>query len=71
MRGTAPNQQLQAGITIIMWEEMQLRELHVKALSFMQPAASLPCRWGCCEAEARELHLLSGRKVSGGVCSDH
>lgn len=30
IRGAAPNQQLQAGIIVIMWEEMQLRELDFK-----------------------------------------
>lgn len=34
IRGAAPNQQPQAGITVIMWEEMQRREFHFKAPSF-------------------------------------
>lgn len=46
MRGAAPNQQLQAGITVIMWEEMQLRELHLKTLSFKSCSQVPPCHAG-------------------------
>lgn len=66
--GAAPNQHLQAGITIITWEEMQLRELHFKMLSFQACRQVPPCHFHrcCSEARARELLPLSWRKVLGG-----